>query len=168
MSERICVAKITSAHGIKGFVKVKIFTDKPTDLEQYNPLFVSKSTDKTLTITLKNSVKTQWVAEIEGITDRNQAEELRGTELFIEENALPSPDEGEFYYKDLIGMTVLNHEGTLFGTVLAVQNFGAGDLLEIKPPTGDSFYFPFNDEHCPLVDQEKKIIHTKDIESFIF
>ena len=168
MSNRIRVAKITTAHGIKGFVKVKLYLENPKDIEQYNPLFTSQDKDQTLTLKLKNSIKTHWVAEIEGISDRNRAEELRGQELFIEESDLPEIEEGKFYHKDLIGMNILDNNQTIFGEVLSIQNYGAGDLLEIKPFKGATFFFPFNDDSCPTIDGDKKTIQTKDIESFIF
>lgn len=168
MSERILIAKITTAHGIKGFVKLKLYIENPKDIEDYNPLFLNNHSDETITVKLKNAIKGGWVAEIDGVTDRNRAEELRNTNLYINESALPEADENEFYYKDLVDMTVLNNEKQNFGTVLSFQNFGAGDLIEIRPLNGDTFFFPLNNDTCPTIDKEKKTIQTVDIQDYIF
>ena len=168
MNKKLCIAKITTAHGIKGFVKLKIHIENPKDLETYNPLYIGDDTNETITITLKNAIKGGWVAQIDGITDRNRAEELRNTNLFIDEDRLPAPEEGEFYYKDLVGMTVLDNDKNDFGKVISTQDFGAGDLLEIKPNNGDIFFLPLNDDICPSIDKESKTIQTVDINDYIF
>ncbi len=154
--KRVCVAKIATAHGIKGLVKLHVFTE---NLELLNaPLFTSKHGDETLSLTLKNATAKHWLAEVKNISDRTEAEKLRGTELFIEHSKLPPPKEGEFYVTDLIGMKVLDKKGNNIGTVIAFENFGAGDLLEIQPANGDSFYLPFNDETVPEILDDKIII----------
>ncbi len=167
-SSRFRIAKITSAHGIKGFVKMKFFIDDLSILENAPPLFIGETSNDTFILTLKNAVKTQWVVQIAGVTDRNRAEELRGTELFIENSTLPSAPEGSFSQQDLIGMTILDSTHTPFGEIIAVQNFGAGDLLEINPLTGSTFYFPFNEDTCPVIDIQNKTIETKGLKDFIF
>ncbi|MGB1077571.1 MAG: ribosome maturation factor RimM [Bdellovibrionales bacterium] len=167
MSNRIKIAKITTAHGIKGFVKLKLFAEDPKDIEQYNPLFIEDTND-TLTVELKNAIKGGWVAKIDGIDTRNQAEELRNKNLYIDESALPEASEDEFYYKDLIGMAILDNNKNIFGKVLSTQNYGAGDLLEIQPNNGATFFFPLNSDTCPIIDNDKKTIQTVDIENFVF
>jgi 16S rRNA processing protein RimM len=166
--ERIRVAKITTAHGIKGFVKLKLYLEDPKDLEQYNPLFTDETSNKTLKITLKNAIKGGWVAHVDGVIDRNKAEELRNTSLFIKEDMLPDASDDEFYYKDLIGMTILDNSNKPFGEVLSTQDFGAGDLLEIKPADGATFFFPLNEKTCPTIDNDKRTIQTIDIKDYIF
>jgi 16S rRNA processing protein RimM len=135
-------------------VKVSVFADDPALLDQ-TPLFTSEKTDQTLTLTLKSSGgKGIWLAEIPAVTDRNAAEKLRGTELWLDREALPDIEEedGVYYHADLVGLTAQNEAGQKIGTVIAVKNFGAGDLLEIKPETGGSFYLPFTADFVPSVD----------------
>lgn len=144
LNNRICVAKIATAHGIKGLVKLHIFVDQ-TDLAN-GVLFTNANDDKTLQIKLKNATAKHWLAEVEGIKDRTEAEKLRGTELYIDKSKLPKPDEDEFYFSDLIGLPCLDEEGTQIGKIIATDNFGAGDLLEIQPAGGESFYLPVTDE----------------------
>ena len=98
-----------------------------------------------------------WLAEVEGVSDRTAAEALRGTPLFIERNALPETHDGEYYYDDLIGLTVESQDGEPIGKVIGVDNFGAGDLLDIKPDEGQSFYLPFADQYVPEIAEDKII-----------
>lgn len=141
---RIQIGTITTAHGIKGFVKIKPMVDDHTLLN--GELFTSEHDDQTLTLTLKNQMKNFWLAEVDDISDRNEAEALRATPLFINEGALPEADEDEFYYSNLIGLSAIDENGAEIGKVIAVENFGASDLLDIKPSGKPSFYLPFTDE----------------------
>ncbi len=143
-SNRICIAKITTAHGIRGLVKMHVYSD---DISLVNgTLYTSESGSESLTITLKNATSKHWLAEIEGVTDRNQSEILRGTMLYIERESLPNTNKNEFYISDLIGLPAINVNGDVIGKIIDVANFGAGDLLEIKPLNTESFYLPFNDD----------------------
>ena len=144
MNKRICIAKIATAHGIKGLVKLHVYADD-TNLAN-GTLFTSESGDKTLSLHLKNQTAKHWLAEIEGITDRTEAEKLRGIELYIDQDKLPEADEDEFYINDLIGLPCIDAQTNHIGKVIAVENFGASDLLEIKPEMGASFYLPFTDD----------------------
>lgn len=156
MTNRICIAKIASAHGIKGLVKLHVFVEH---VELVNgDLFTSEAGDKTLHITLKNATAKHWLAEIKGITDRNQSEPLRGTNLYIDKTSLPAPDEDEFYFSDLIGLPCVDEAGTDIGKIIATDNFGAGDLLEIQPEGGESFYLPVTDETVMKIDENGVII----------
>lgn len=137
--KRILIAEITTAHGIKGFVKVRSYAEDESLLEE--PLTDEKG--KTFSLTLKNALKGDWVAQIDGVNDRNTAESLRGTKLYIDRAALPETNEGEYYIEDLKGLRVLDESGKEIGTLTGVENFGAGDLLDIKPASGQSFYLSF-------------------------
>jgi len=125
-------------------VKLHVFADNVDLLN--SELFTSESDDKTLSLTLKNATAKHWLAEIENINDRTEAEKLRGTVLYINEDTLPEPDDDEFYIADLIGLTCVDENKKEIGNVIAVENFGASDLLEIKPTATDSFYLPFTDD----------------------
>lgn len=154
--KRLCIAKIAAAHGVKGLVKLHVFAENIDLLN--GKLFTSESGEDTLSITLKNATAKHWLAEIDGITDRDAAEALRGTNLYIDKSALPAPDEGEVYISDLIGLTAIDKDGQEIGKVIAVDNFGAGDLLEIQPIGAESFYLPFNDDTVLEIQDDKIIV----------
>ena len=150
-TKRILIGEIATAHGIKGFVKVRAFVDDESLLEG-DHVFVKESGDKTIKLTLKNQMKGDWLAEVKGVADRNAAELLRGTKLYIDRDAMPETDDGEYYIEDLKGLRVIDKDGKEIGTVLSIENFGASDLIDIKPPAGASFYIPFTDDTVLGVD----------------
>jgi len=145
MSKRILIGEITTAHGIKGYVKVRSYAEDETLLEHVG-VHNAEVGGKPVRITLKNGVKGDWVAEVHGVTDRNEAETLRGTKLYLDRDVFPDTDAGEYYVEDLKGLKVVDKDGKEIGTVLDVDNFGAGDIIDIKPPSGPSFYIPFTDD----------------------
>ena len=156
-SKRLLMGKIATAHGVRGLVKLLVFAEDPRSLEQYGSLYTSRDGDNVLTLKLKNSLGSKgtkfWLAEVEGIADRTAAEKLRGTELWLDREKLPAiTKDNQFYIEDLIGLNVRDKSGQALGAVAGVQNFGAGDLLEIKPVLGESFYLPFNKENVLKVD----------------
>ncbi len=142
--KRVCLGKIAQAHGIKGLVKLFPYGQDPALLE--GELFTGEDSEETLTITLKNPLGKFILAEIEGCNDRNKAEALKGTEIWVSRETLPEPEEGEFYIEDLIGLMAIDENGTAIGTITAVENYGAGDLLEIKPLSSQSFLLPLTDD----------------------
>lgn len=144
--KRILIAEITTAHGIKGQVKVRSYSDDPYALENYT-LYTGEAEEQTLTLTLKNPIKGDWIADVKGVTDRTAAEALRGKKLFIAREALPPLPAGQYYHADLIGLSVVDEKNALIGTVTAVQNFGAGDLLEVKAADGKNIYVPVSAMH---------------------
>lgn len=150
--QRILLGRITTAHGIRGDVVVDSFTGAPEDIGAYGPL---QSADGARDFTLKVVRVTPKgvIAHIKGVDDRNGAEALRGVDLFVARAKLPEADDGEFYYADLEGLQVENEAGETIGKVIAVQNFGAGDLLEVR--LGDergTELIPFTDAVVPVVD----------------
>ena len=155
-NNRICVAKIATAHGIKGLVKLHIFVEQ-ADLAN-GDLFTGENDDKTLHIKLKNATAKHWLAEIDGIADRTDAEKLRGTNLYINKDTLPAPDENEFYFSDLIGLPAIDKDGNKIGKIIATDNFGAGDLIEIQPVGAESFYLPVTDETVLDISDNKIIV----------
>ncbi len=164
-SKTICIAEVMTAHGIRGLVKLRCHLEDPQELKDYNPL---KSEDgKEWTVVLKNRVKTDWVAEIKGIDDRNDAEKLRGLKFYITRDELPPPEENEFYYEDLIGCRAVTAQGLPAGIVIGVDNFGAGDLLEIQPVAGQSYYLPIAEPFVQSIDADARLIVVEPHEEFM-
>lgn len=156
--KRICLGKIAGAHGIKGLVKIFPYGDDVSLIETLSPLYTGESSTDTLEITLKNPQGKFILAEIKGITDRTDAENIKNTELWVDRDKLPVPDEGEFYYEDLIGLNATDLSGETVGTIKAVHNYGAGDLLEITI-NGDDILIPFTDDYVPdIILPEGKVI----------
>lgn len=154
--KRILAAEITTAHGIKGFVKVRCYAQDPNLIER-GPVF--DEAGKQIVLKLKSGIKGDWIAEVKDVDDRNAAELLRGTKLYIDRTSLPETDEGEYYVEDLKGMTVEDETGKDIGTILTIVNYGAGDLVDIKPAAGgQSFYLPFNESTLLDVDLEKRTV----------
>lgn len=155
--KRILIGEITTAHGIKGFVKVRAFVEDETLLEG-GDVFTLESGDSKINLTLKSQMKGDWLAEVKDVADRNAAEALRGTKLYIDRDALPDADDHEYYIEDLKGLRVVDAAGKEIGTVTDVVNYGAGDLIDIKPASGDNFYLPFTDDTVLDVDFECGVI----------
>lgn len=161
MAKRILIGEIATAHGIKGFVKVRCFADDPGLLES-GPLFTGESGDATITLSLENSTNKGFTGRIKGVVDRNEAERLRGTKLYIDRDDLPDTDDGEYYYEDLKNMAVVDEAGTSIGTILSVENFGAGDLLDIqKTGSAESFYLIFSEDTVINVDLEAHVMTVR-------
>lgn len=150
--QRVLLGRIVTAHGIRGDVVIDSYTDDPADIGAYGPL-QSADGSKELVVKVVRVTPKGVIAHIKGIDDRNGAEALRGVELFVARAKLPMADEGEFYYADLEGLRAESEAGGLIGTVIAVQNFGAGDLLEVRlAAEGGTELIPFTDAFVPVVD----------------
>jgi 16S rRNA processing protein RimM len=155
--QRISVAKIATAHGVRGLVKLQTYLEDPQSLND-TPLYTSENGPVTLTLNLKNQAGRNWIASVNGVTERNAAEALRHTTLWMDKTALPAPAEGEYFIADLIGLTAVDASGKIIGTIKAVEDFGATPLLDIKPENSASFYLPFTDECVPKINMaEKKV-----------
>ena len=146
----VLLAVIGAAHGIKGEVRVKTFTGDPLALAGYGSLHAKDG--RRFEIVAIRPANTVVVVRFKGVDDRNKAEALNGTELFTERGALPEKDEGEFFHDDLIGLTVQDESGSTIGKVTAVQNFGGGDILELKLSDGREVLIPFSHAAVPDVD----------------
>lgn len=148
----VLLGYVAGAHGIRGDVLVKSHTADPADIAAYGPLSNERG-DKSFKLKVIRVTPKGVIARVAGVADRNGAEALKGTALYVDRAALGDPDEGEYFYSDLIGLTVVAPDGTPFGTVKAVENFGAGDLIEISfTDTGKSEYVAFTDANVPTVD----------------
>lgn len=151
MPPLLLVGRITGAHGLRGLVKVQCFTAEPSGIGQYGPLSDAMG-KRTFEVTVMNPVKGGVVAAIAGIADRNAAEKLRGVELYMPRDRLPEAGEGEYYHADLVGLAAELRDGSPFGRVRGVENYGAGDLLAILRPDGRVVSLPFTDPVVPVVD----------------
>ncbi|HEV7372871.1 ribosome maturation factor RimM [Arenibaculum sp.] len=150
-SERVCVGQITGAHGVRGLVKLKSFTGDPAAIGGYDPL-TDGSGKRVFRVRLMSAAKDHWIARIEGVDDRNVAEALSGTCLYVERSRLPEPEEDEFYHADLIGLPAFLPDGTRFGEVVALHDFGAGDVMEVRMAAEGTAMVPFTRKAVPVVD----------------
>ncbi|MBB4305237.1 16S rRNA processing protein RimM [Rhodobium orientis] len=148
--DRILLGQIGAAHGIKGEVRLKSFTEPPEAIADYGTLSAGNGRD--FAITEWRASKGVLVVRLSGVADRNAAEALNGTELYVARDQLGAPEEDEFFHADLIGLDAVDAGGVPFGKVIAIHDFGAGDLLEIKPADRPSAYLPFTLEAVPEVD----------------
>jgi 16S rRNA processing protein RimM len=139
--KRIALAAVAGAHGIKGEVRLKLFADGVDSLSAHDTVYVGGSSRRLLSVRDGKMP----VATFEGIADRSAAEALRGQLVEVDRDALPPLDDGEYYHIDLIGLTCFSEAGDTIGSVLAVENFGAGDILEIELASGGRAMIPFRD-----------------------
>jgi 16S rRNA processing protein RimM len=155
----ICLGKITKPHGIRGYVKVFSYTQNPSDIINYGPLY-DQSGEHTYKVKIISTTQDLLVVAIDGIDSRTKAEELSGTELYVSRDRLPEPDEDEFYYVDLVGLDVYlaGDKENLYGTVKAFHNFGAGDLVEITLASGADELLSFDALTVPYVDIDEGYI----------
>jgi len=142
---------ITGAHGVKGEVRVKSFTAEPAAIAEYGPLEDERGARR-FALELTGTVRGMLIARIPGIADRNAAERLAGTGLFLDRAALPKPGEDEFYHADLIGLAAVLKQGGELGRVRAVHDYGAGDSLEVEKPDGGTVMVPFTETIVPEID----------------
>jgi 16S rRNA processing protein RimM len=147
----LLVGRVAGAFGVQGELRITTFTADPMALVAYRTLLRDDGSPG-LTLTGGRMAKGGIVARAKEVADRNQAEVLRGLQLFIPRASLPPPEEDEFYLADLIGLAVVSPEGEAMGSIKAVNDFGAGDLLEIAPAHGASWWLPFTKANVPEVD----------------
>ena len=153
-NRQVAVAEIGAAHGLKGEVRLCSFTATPMDVAKYGLLAApdGRAFEIVSARPASGTSPHMLVVRLKGVSDRSAAEALTGTRLSVPYDRLPQADEGEFYHADLIGLTAFSREGETLGTVVAVQNYGAGDLLEIAPERGASMLVPFTEDAVPEVD----------------
>ena len=150
----VTLAAITGAHGITGDVRLKLLGEGVEALSRHTSF-----NDGTLTLVrIRSDNKGGAVARFEGVSDRNAAEALRGTALTVAPEALPPLEEGEFYHSDLLGLRAVSDAGDELGTVCAVENFGATDIVEIERPDGKRFMVPLTTEAVPEWDAQRLVI----------
>ena len=151
-TDHICVGAFSGSYGVNGEVRLKSFCADPEAIADYSPL-TTEDGKHSYAITITRSIKGALAAKVEGITNKEMADGLKGIRLFAQRDQLPALPDDEFYHADLIGLTVLDTGGTVLGKVHAVQNHGASDLLEIMPDAGgNTILLPFTREVVPTVD----------------
>jgi 16S rRNA processing protein RimM len=154
-NDMILVAQFGAAHGIKGEVRLKTYTQDPMAVADYGPLVAPDGRRfeiEAMRPAAGSSSPDMLVVRIKGVRDRNAAEALNRLELSVPKDALPPADEGEYYHADLIGLRAFTLTGEELGTVIGVPNYGAGDLIEIAPPRGQTILVPFTDPSVPEID----------------
>ena len=151
MPAQICIARIGAAHGVRGAVKLWTFTEDPFAVKRYGPLS-TKDGARQFEVTDAREVKGHLVATLKGVTTREEAERLNGVELYIAREKLPATEEDEYYHTDLIGLAAVTTADQPLGRVVAIHNFGAGDIMEIAPLQGATMLLPFTSAVVPTVD----------------
>jgi len=158
MSERICVGAIAGSFGVKGEVRLKSFCADPAALATYGPLYTEDGA-RAFTIKLTRPVAGGLGARLSGVATKEDADALRGVSLYVDREKLPSLPDDEYYHADLIGMEVRDTGGALIGSLRAVHNHGAGDLLEVLGPgMKEARLLPFTRSLVPTVDLKAGII----------
>jgi len=153
LPSRVCVAQVGAAHGIGGEVKLRAFTEDAMAITAYGPL-ETEDGSRRFEFDGVRAAKDHLIARFKGIGDRNAAEELRHLKLYVARDKLPVPADAEtFYHADLIGLAAKTGDGREVGSIIGVHNFGAGDLLEIRPAAGGpTVLLPFTQDVVPAVD----------------
>jgi 16S rRNA processing protein RimM len=150
----VCLGVVGRPHGVRGLVRIRPFTEDPRAIAAYGPL-TDRRTGRVYTVSVANVVKDMVIARIEGVDDREAAEALGGAELSVARGALPEVDEKEAYYHhDIIGLKAVTGGGRAIGEVVGVENYGAGDLLELRTPDGRLVLVPCTRRCVPEVDIE--------------
>jgi 16S rRNA processing protein RimM len=153
MAERVCVAQIGAPHGVRGEVRLRVFTDDPAAIADYGPL-QSEDGGRSFELAGVRPAKDHLVARLKGVDDRDAAAALTNQKLYVPRERLPATgDDDTFYHADLVGLAAVSTAGDTLGTVVAVHNFGAGDLLELQPEgSGATVMLPFTRACVPQVD----------------
>jgi 16S rRNA processing protein RimM len=153
----VTLAAVIGAHGVAGEVRLKVFAD---DLDAYRSF-----NGGALTLTSLRHGGNGAIARFAQVADRNAAEALRGTTLTVPRSALPPLGEGEYYHADLIGLPAQTPDGEALGQVVAIDNFGAGDVIEIERSTGKRFMVPMRAEAVPDWNDQRLVIVPEFVES---
>lgn len=148
---QICVARIGAPHGVRGQVRLWTFTEDPFAVCDYGPL-ATKDGKRSFEVDDVREAKGHLVATLKGVATREDAERLNGVELYVARDALPDTEDDEYYHADLIGLAAVNAAGDAIGRVVAIHNFGAGDIIEIAPQEGATLLLPFTNAVVPTVD----------------
>jgi 16S rRNA processing protein RimM len=147
----VCVAQVATAHGVRGALKLRCFTEDPASVAAYGAVCDAHGREL-FRLRIIGQSRTGVIVKAEGIDSREAAEALRGLDLYIPRDRLPDTDTDEFYHSDLVGLAAFDAEGARCGEVVAVQNYGAGDLLEVRLDAGETILVPFTENAVPSID----------------
>lgn len=161
---KICVGQITGAHGVRGWVRLRSFTEDPESIAAYD---LTDEDGEGIDLELEGQVKDQFIASIKNVKNRDDAEALRGTKLFVARTRLPKTRTREYYEVDLVGLEAFDDRGQSHGTVLGVHNYGAGTFLEIGKTRKAAFMLPFSDACVPEVELDKGRIQIHPPENWL-
>lgn len=162
----ICVGVITSVNGVRGHVKIRSFTEKPTDIANFTNIF--DDNNNSYKVSIVTTKKDYVIAGIEGINNRNEAEKLRSTKLYIKRSELSEPGKDQFYHADLIGVEARSEEGVVIGIIKNLVNFGAGDILEVYDMTSEKVvYYPFTKQFIPEINIQERYLILKPLEEIV-
>ncbi len=151
MGDEVLVGVFGAPHGVRGELRVKSYMQDPQSIADYGALH--DAAGREFVIAAARPLKDDLlVVKVKGVADRNAAQKLTNVQLYVAREKLPPPDEDEFYCRDLIGLRAETRDGLLLGTIVAVPNYGAGDILEVAPPAGDTLLFPFTLAVVPEID----------------
>ena len=151
-SRRILVGVFGAAHGVRGELRLKSYTEQPAAIAQYGVLS-SEDGRQSFTLETARILKDDLlVVRVKGVQDRSEAERLTNARLYVERARLPVAEPDEFYHADLVGLRAEDHSGQFVGKIVALHNFGAGDLLEVAPSEGETILVPFTKAFVPVVD----------------
>jgi 16S rRNA processing protein RimM len=155
---RICVARLGAAHGVRGEIKLWSFTADPAAVADYGPFEAADG--RVIEIETLRPARDFFVARLKGVADRDAAERLRNVELFVPRERLPATDDAdEFYHADLIGLAAVDAAGNVLGTVVALHNFGAGDIIEVRRADSNAtVMLPFTQDAVPEIDVASGLI----------
>jgi 16S rRNA processing protein RimM len=145
------------AFGAKGEVRLKSFCAIPEDIDSYGQL-MSEDGTQTFDLAIARPVKGGFAAKVKGVRFKDEADKLRGVRLYVSRDALPNLPDDEYYYSDLMGLSVVDTGGEVLGKVRAVHDHGAGDFLEVRLKSGGDVLVPFTAEAVPTVDLTAKRI----------
>lgn len=168
MSEdrKVCVGVISGAHGVSGLVRLHSFTEEPGAIKRYK-MITDDDGSRLFKFKIKTATNKYFIAALEGVKDRNAAESLRGTKLYVQRSDLPKLRKREFYEADLVDLKTRDCRGKNSGKVIAVHNYGGGPFLEIAPVEGKPFMLPFNKECVPEVNVEEGYIEINPPEGWL-
>lgn len=163
-TQLVCIAAIAGAFGVRGEIKLKAFTDDPIACTSYGPL-LDETGQVVLTPAKGRVQKNMVITRAPEVKSREQAESLKSTKLYVSRDALPVPDEDEFYYTDLIGLNVIDTDGTDQGRIKAIHDFGSGNVLEIQTPGTKNWFHPFTKEAVPHINISKRQVIIEIVEA---
>lgn len=157
LPDRVCVGVLAGAFGVNGEVRLKSFCAQPEAIAAYAPLFTEDGS-RSFTLRLTRTTPGGFGARLSGVTTKEQADALKGTSLFADRDRLPNLPDDEYYHADLIGLAARSESGAALGTTVAIENYGASDVVEIERPDGRRFLVPLTPQAVPHWDEVELVV----------